>query len=316
MIGGMKLHTTSTGPRKLGNVQIPSYYFNAFGTGISSIDNLFSSNGGFIPGQVITLAAARGSGKTTALLQILQEVTKHNIDKNCLYLSGEEFCEQLAFTAKRLNTPDVFIDNVCEISKIVELTKRYDVVVIDSMASLTCGDMKSLTQIQNTAMDELYNAAKENECVIIFILHCTKDNKAKGDSKLEHQADTCIHIHNVDSEEFGELNAKAFCIEKNRFGMTKDLIVRMTSTGWDFLNPIKEDNDKGNKNDSRSNKIKSEVEKILELQRFQMQDLKCISQDMDVLIRLSRRVNDMVKAGLIRKFGRGESAVYSVRKGK
>jgi len=313
MIGALNLGLNSIGPRKLGTVEIPSNYFNRFGTGIATIDNMFGE-GGMIPGQVITVAAMRGSGKTTAFMQILQGISKNCPDRKCLYLSGEEYVEQLAFMAKRLDTPDVFADNISEVDKIVELSKTYDIIVIDSLASLTHGDMQSQNCIQNYAINTLYKAAKDNECVIVFILHMTKTGEAKGNSSLEHTVDTCIKIYNVDSEVYGELNAKAFCVDKNRFGMTKDLVVRMTSKGWDFINPIKEDYDKDkSRSNIRSEKIQEEMEKILALKRFQMKDLKTVSTDLKVLARLARRVNDLCKTGVLKKIGRGERAVYIVK---
>jgi predicted ATP-dependent serine protease len=313
MIGALNLGLNSVGPRKLGSVEIPARYFSRFGTGISTIDNMFGE-GGMIPGQVITVAAMRGSGKTTAFMQILQGVAVNCPDKKCLYLSGEEYVEQLAFMAKRLGTTDVYADNVSDVDKIVELTKTYDVIVIDSIASLTAGDMQSQNAIQNYAVNTLCRAAKDNECVVVFILHMTKQGVAKGNSSLEHTVDTCIKIYNVDSEDYGELNAKAFCVDKNRFGMTKDLVVRMTSKGWDFANPIKEDYDKDkSRSEARSDKIQNEMEKILALKRFQLKDLNTISTDLKVLARLARRVNDLVKTGAIKKVGRGENSVYTVK---
>ena len=148
MIGALNLGIGSNGPRKLGSVEIPANYYNRFGTGLPTIDNMFG-DGGLTPGQVITLSSMRGSGKTTALMQILQGISKNNPDRKCLYLSGEEFVEQLAFMAQRLGTTDVFADNVSEVEKIAELTKSYDVIVIDSLASLTCGEMQSQNQISS-----------------------------------------------------------------------------------------------------------------------------------------------------------------------
>lgn len=309
----VSLGMTGRGAVALGKVAIPACFYNRFGTGIASIDNMFGESG-FTAGQVITLSAMRGAGKTTALLQILEGVMRNNPDKRCLYLSGEEYIEQLSFMAKRIDTTSVLADNVTEVDDISKLTKDYDIIVIDSMASLTAGEHKSRQAIESYAMNTLYKAAKDNECVVIFILHQTKGGQAMGASSLEHSADTCIKIYNVDAEEYGELNAKAFCVDKNRFGMTKDLILRMTGKGWDFANPIKEDYDKDkSKSEVRSDKMQAELDKILALKRFQLKDLQTISKDLKVLARLSRRVNDLVKTGRVVKIGRGSGAVYKVK---
>jgi len=52
---GMDLGWIPQGPQKLGEVTIPSEYYNRILTGKESIDNLFNN---FVPGQVITVGAS------------------------------------------------------------------------------------------------------------------------------------------------------------------------------------------------------------------------------------------------------------------
>lgn len=315
-MSSMSLRLESNGPVVLGSVKIPEKYFNRFGTGTEQIDNLFG-DGGFIKGQVITLSAMRGAGKTTAMLQILNGVMENDKNKKCIYLSGEEYVEQLAFTAIRINTPLVLADNVTDVDDIAKMTKEYDIIVIDSMAALTSKNHSGRNSIECYAMNTLYRSAKENDCVIIFILHFTKAGGAKGNSSLEHTCDTTITIYNVDSEEYGELNCKAFCIDKNRFGMTKDSIFRMTSKGWDFSNPIKEDYDKDkSKSDARSDRKQVEVDKIVEAIKakkfFTLSDLSKLTDDVKVYERYTRHLTSLVKMGTVKKFGRGSDSSYKV----
>jgi predicted ATP-dependent serine protease len=177
-MNAMTLGMNSNGAQKLGAVKIPEKYFCRFGTGIDHIDNMFGQ-GGFIKGQVITMSAMRGAGKTTALLQILQKVTKTHKGKKCIYISGEEYIEQLAFTANRLNTPDVLADNVTDADELCALTKKYDVMVIDSLAAVTSAKFNSDAKLQGYFINKMYTAAKENDCVVVIIMHMTKESKKK-----------------------------------------------------------------------------------------------------------------------------------------
>jgi predicted ATP-dependent serine protease len=317
-MSSMKLGVSKNGAVALGSVAIPDKYFNRFGTGIASIDNMFG-DGGFIKGQVITMTAMRGAGKTTALLQILNGIVENSgHEKKCLYLSGEEYIEQLAFMAQRINTPNVMADNVTDVDEIAELTKEYDVIVIDSIASLTHKDYNSRNAIEGYAVNTLTTSAKDNDCVVIFILHNTKTGQAKGNSSIEHTVDTCVKIFNVDSEEYGELNCKAFCVDKNRFGQTKDSVFRMTAHGWDFIDPIKEDFDKDkSKSETRADKKEKEIQELLskiteKKGKFVIADVYKMHKDIKFCERLERHLNTLVKCGQVKKSGRGKVAKYSV----
>jgi predicted ATP-dependent serine protease len=315
----MNLGMKSKGAINLGSVVIPEKYYSRFGTGIPAVDNMFGE-GGFIKGQVITISAARGAGKTTALLQILNGVMQNDSAKKCLYLSGEEYIEQLAFTAARINTPLVLADNETNIDTILKYTKVYDIIVIDSLASLTHEKMSG-NELEKYAVNSLYKYAHSNDCVIIIIQHMTKDGKtSRGSSTLQHIVDTCITLYNVDAETYGELNAKAFCVDKNRFGQTKDTIFRMTKHGWDFTDPLREDQDMQNSSKSqdprkvkRENELKKIIEAIKSKKIFRIRDLKDLVSTPDDLARFNRRLKELESMGSVLKYGRGQNARYSVK---
>jgi predicted ATP-dependent serine protease len=253
-------------------------------------------------------------------------VMTNNNSKKCLYLSGEEYVEQLAFTAARINTPLVLADNITDIDEIASLTKEYDIIVIDSLASLSHPKMKGNAK-DEYAVNTLYRSAHKNDCVVVIILHMTKDGKAKGNSALEHTVDTCIKLYNVDSEDYGELNCKAFCVDKNRFGQTKDTIFRMSAKGWDFTNPIKEDvsNDKKDSKGTgmdprkvrRMQELKAICEAMLKKQSaFRLADLMKVVEDVEDYDRYTRRLKELEKMGVVVKRGRGDSARYTIQKNK
>ena len=314
--GQMDMGMSAQGARKLGGIEIPEHYFHRFTTGISVMDDLINGDG-FVPGQCFTLDAPRGGGKTTLLLQIMQGIiTYNNGMKRCLYLSGEEYVEQLAYMSQRIETPDVEADNVVEVDEIAKMTDRYDVIVIDSLASLKHDGLRSRNSIEEYAVNTLVKAAKQNKCCMFFIMHQTKDNKVKGNSSIQHTVDTTIKIYNMDPEQFGAANVKCIEVDKNRFGGSGDVIMSMKRTGWDFENPIdkavnNEENKTQNNRGRAAQKTKdlNEITKLLESnpKGTPLADVVPLIGDVG---RTERLIKELEAWGKVVKIGRGKKAVY------
>jgi DNA repair protein RadA/Sms len=106
------------------NVVIPSEYFNRITTGNEALDFLFGD--GLLPGSTLTLSAKHGTGKTQFSLQLLELLSKkHSVG----YVSNEETVEQLAFTCRRIGTPNVPIANVRTVADVVEATEGLQVLL-------------------------------------------------------------------------------------------------------------------------------------------------------------------------------------------
>jgi predicted ATP-dependent serine protease len=232
---------SSGGLRKLSNVKVPDRFLERMAFGIPVFNTLFNGDG-LIGGQRITVAAPRGSGKTTFLLAGLQSLVKTNCGLKAAYISNEECVEQLAYTATRLNCLDVMADNMTDIDEIAELMKKLDVMVLDSVAGLTCSHIHRSPQLRDEyALNALCKSAQDNECTIFFIQHFTKDGKEKGNSGWGHAVDTCMSIYKMDSEEYGE-GVRLFEVDKNRFGSGAEVMLRMGKNGFDYENPVEEKN--------------------------------------------------------------------------
>lgn len=228
----------SGGLRKLSSIEVPDRFIERMAFGIDVFNKLFNGDG-LIAGQRITVAAPRGSGKTTFLLAGLQSLVTTNIGLKAAYISNEECVEQLAYTATRINCLDVPADNMTDIDQIAELMKSLDVIVLDSVAGLTCSHIRSPQLREEYALNTLCQAAQQNECTTIFIQHFTKDGKEKGNSGWGHAVDTCMSIYKMDAEEYGE-NVRLFEVDKNRFGSGAEIMLRMTKNGFDYDNPVSE----------------------------------------------------------------------------
>jgi len=210
------------------NITIPDVYYRKMKCGIPEIDLLF--NEGFLPGSTFTLTAQAGCGKTTLMLQILEQLSKKY---KVGYASGEEHIHQLAFTAKRIKCENVPIANITDVDKLVEMTKTLNFLVVDSFQSLTTKYKHfNNTEKDRYAVQELTKAAKANECTICFIVHLTKMGVIKGSTLLPHTVDANMNIEMM--EEYEEDGGRTIFFIKNRFGPLNTLNAFITNNGYDF----------------------------------------------------------------------------------
>ncbi|MCX7726665.1 MAG: DNA repair protein RadA [Chitinispirillaceae bacterium] len=182
--------------------------------------------GGFVKGGCVLLGGDPGIGKSTLLLQLSSDVAK--IQKlNVLYISGEESAEQVAMRADRLGIKNSDINILTETSleRILQILNQLkpDFVVIDSIQTLFYEELPgapgSITQVRECAA-MLVRFAKENDCVMIFIGHVTKEGAIAGPRILEHIVDTVLYFEGDASYTFRVLRAV-----KNRFGPSGEIAV-------------------------------------------------------------------------------------------
>jgi predicted ATP-dependent serine protease len=217
-----------------GEIDIPDCFFNRMASGIPVIDDLL---GNFVPGSVFTVAAPRGVGKTTLLLQLSQAFQNATTGCRALYISGEEHVAQLAYSCQRLGTTDVAVCNKSKVENILPLFGKFRVVIIDSLAAMTTDENIPKFDTEVWATGQFYKRAKETNTIVFIITHCTKEGKSKGNSSIEHMVDACMNISKMDEEAFGP-GARNIEVDKNRFGSTGNISLRMTRSGWDFEDPI------------------------------------------------------------------------------
>jgi len=159
----------------LNEIQVPEFMNMPMSTGISCINELFGGDG-IIRSQVITLDAYRGSGKTTMLLQVADNMHLTNLDAKVLFVSREEPNFQLRKTAKRLNlnsSMSVIGDEVdVYLEDIVDAMDHHDLIIVDSYS---CLKSNSGRMSDEGKMDIIKKAAKEKECAIILVRHQTKN---------------------------------------------------------------------------------------------------------------------------------------------
>jgi predicted ATP-dependent serine protease len=212
------------------DIQIPDIYNRRFKTGKEDLDFLFGG-AGFLPGQIITIAAGAGTGKSVFLLQLMQ--TLEDQGKRTAYISGEENLEQVSFTCKRLNVTSVPLANLLYIEEIEEAVKthRLEFLVLDSYPTIeTQKKNLSATEKEKYIISRLVKMAKEQEVCVALVLHMTKDNKFKGSTILNHAVDTFMTIEKNPLD----MGVRDFQIHKNRFGGVSLVAFPFGSFGYQF----------------------------------------------------------------------------------
>jgi predicted ATP-dependent serine protease len=286
-------------------------------TGLETINNLINGDGP-LRGQVITVDAPRGSGKTTMLLQVLDNMA--GLGKKVLYISREEPDFQLRKTGDRIglsnNINIVGDDEDVYLEDIVDTMPMYDMVVIDSYSCLKSRIYKG----DEARMKALKSAAKEEgiECCVMLILHQTKGGQSAGSREIEQLCDTVVKMTRCDEDVYGSSNIRKIEVTKNRFGPLNSVIMALGEDGWGFDCPLEEITEKPKKKDSPQAKKADEREAILAFIRdrgsLTLSDLSNVVAEDDRVThdRHIRHLKHMEVEGVLMKDGRGQKASWKI----
>ena len=98
---GASVHIVSDGknePSKLADINTKET--DRMSTGIKELDRVLG--GGIVAGSLVLVGGDPGIGKSTLLLQMCKNLS--HMDKNVLYISGEESLKQIKMRAERIGT--------------------------------------------------------------------------------------------------------------------------------------------------------------------------------------------------------------------
>ena len=188
--------------------------------------------GGIVPGSLTLIGGSPGVGKSTLLLKVASNIS--SINKNVLYVTGEESNEQIKLRANRLkaNNNSLYLLSEIRLEQVlVELEHReYEFLIIDSIQTIYSENITSapgsVTQVRQITF-ELMRIAKEKNIAIFIIGHITKEGSIAGPRVLEHMVDTVLYFEGDSSQELRIL--RGF---KNRFGPTSEIgVFEMRSDG-------------------------------------------------------------------------------------
>jgi DNA repair protein RadA/Sms len=204
-------------------------------TGISELDRVLG--GGLAIGSVILLGGDPGIGKSTLLLQTLEQLANSN---KVLYITGEESIQQVALRANRLGIQGN--DNLRLMAEIglTQIIQAIDkespqIVVIDSIQTMYTDLLQSapgsVAQVRECA-SLLTRIAKQRQITIIMVGHVTKEGSIAGPRVLEHIVDAVLYFEGEQHSNFRMVRSV-----KNRFGAVNELgIFAMTDKGLKEVN--------------------------------------------------------------------------------
>lgn len=198
-------------------------------TGITELDRVLG--GGIVIGSVVLLGGEPGAGKSTLLLQICGAISHQY---QVLYVTGEESTRQIKLRANRLqvNQENISLVAETEIDEICGLIEkmRPDLVVIDSIQTMHCGDVSSsagsVSQVKECSA-RLLAVAKSCEIPTFIVGHVNKDGAIAGPKVMEHIVDTVLYFEGDKTLPYRVLRGV-----KNRYGSTNEIgMFDMTGTG-------------------------------------------------------------------------------------
>lgn len=184
-------------------------------TGIGELDRVLG--GGVVGGAAIILAGPPGTGKSS-LMSLVS--SKFSMDRNVLYVSGEESEEQIVLRHKRTNAlgDNLYIVNETDLAKVLwhidEIKPQF--LVIDSLQTIASqeisGGTGSVSQVTEVAT-VLTRIAKSRGIPTVFVGHFTKDGNVAGPRVVEHLVDVVLAFEGEEDSPLRLLRGI-----KNRFG--------------------------------------------------------------------------------------------------
>ncbi len=200
-------------------------------TNLKEIDRVIG--GGLVSGSTTLIGGDPGIGKSTLLLQLVGNLSE--IKENCIYISGEESLSQIKMRSDRLdiknkNIQFAAVTDAANISTTIKRMKKRCVIIIDSIQTMYLPQIGSLPGTVNqirACTNELINAAKNSNSILILIGHVTKDGSIAGPKILEHMVDTVLYFEGDNHFQYRILRSI-----KNRFGPTNEIgVFEMLSNG-------------------------------------------------------------------------------------
>lgn len=291
---------------KIENIEIPEIFNRRFKTDIEHLNNAFCADG-WVPGSTFTINGTPGSGKTTILCQLLQQLSLKG--RKVAYISGEESVYQLAYNCRRIGATNFFVANLNNLVTATNAVKEhgFEFIILDSIPCFSMPGMFLTNKEREAAAVELIlNTAHQHECVVGCVLHVTKTGTYKGSTLLPHAVDANFSLKRDEEDD----TVRILETTKNRFGSCETTKFQMTVNGFDF-NPVEPKSTPSNTDNTnttsilqqRSNKILDHVTMVGYI-TMEVALLLCEKQQQNAYLAL----RNCVANNTLIKIGRGTSA--------
>ena len=229
------------------DVEVPELLKKKVSTGLGYFDDAMGGKG-FTPSMVSLFIGTPGSGKTTMMLTLANEIAKTG--NVALFNTAEESLHQIKMTADRLRLRGGFLVGAethvptllegCDKIREANPDKHF-FLIVDSLQTLDDGYFNSgriTSATSERALQQLTNYAKEYACNVIVIGQVTKDGKMAGTQKLKHMVDAMVTL-DVERKDEELRGCRILATEKNRFGgCGHTFFLRLSGTGFTELGRI------------------------------------------------------------------------------
>ncbi|MCS7243769.1 MAG: AAA family ATPase [Candidatus Calescibacterium sp.] len=211
--------------------------FEVFDTGFSELNRCLG--GGVYKNTIVLLAGNPGIGKSTLSLQVAYNISR---SRKVLYVCAEENYGNLKVRFDRLfsNYPEnLFLFDNSNISYILEASKEFDVIFVDSIQAIRSSDLStpvgSISQVKS-CIDKIVEFCKLYGKTFIILAHVTKTGYIAGPKFLEHMVDVVLLFESRD-------DYRVIRVSKNRYGSTDEVgVFVMTDQGLRENNYIQFEN--------------------------------------------------------------------------
>jgi DNA repair protein RadA/Sms len=214
---------TGGAPIKLSEVPAGRAGHGAIPSSFRDVDRVLGN--GVVPGSLVLLGGDPGIGKSTLLLQLMNQWSRQG--KQAIYISGEESAEQISLRAQRLSATsgNLWILAETSVDAIIPalVESKPDIVVVDSIQTMYCDAIDSgpgsVAQVRECASLFL-RYAKQHGTAVFLIGHVTKDGAIAGPRMLEHMVDTVLYF-----EGDSQLHYRIVRAVKNRYGPAGEIAI-------------------------------------------------------------------------------------------
>lgn len=237
--------------------EITDVAIQRWSSGYGELDRVLG--GGIVPGSLVLIGGEPGIGKSTLLLQVVNQLSKNH---RVLYVSGEESGQQVKLRAARLgiggvqegkeldaeesHSPQVGNGNVVHLTpeqnfymlpetNLEEILRELEslkpiLAVIDSIQTIYFPSLASapgsVAQVRECT-SALMQVAKRENITLLIVGHVTKDGSIAGPRVLEHLVDTVLYF---EGDRFA--SHRLLRSMKNRFGATHEIgVFEMVAMG-------------------------------------------------------------------------------------
>lgn len=203
-------------------------------TGVSELDRVLGK-GGAVKDSVVLISAEPGTGKSTLLLSVANNIAQeHGL---VLYFSGEESESQIKTRGMRLFgenlSSNVLLKSTTSADEIISVVSdmKPKLVVIDSIQTVVLeaqlpSAAGGVAQVKSCS-SAFIKVAKNLKIPTFIVGQVNKDGDLAGAKYLEHAVDVVAHLEGDKGSQLRLLSCS-----KNRFGSTEELgVFDMTEKG-------------------------------------------------------------------------------------